>query len=157
MTCKQKDQKLERQSMHKNRLRNRKLRKGIRNRARDWKKRGFRGLIFHQVLIVENDMLRFCQMVCYSGGKQGHISSKCHNPLGICYTCNEPEHVNADRPKIPQNRKSLLGFRAPLLLESGSNGTLVINSFPVYGLFDSWICRSFVSCDFCKKFANPFE
>ncbi|XP_022038817.1 uncharacterized protein LOC110941486 [Helianthus annuus] len=97
---------------------------------------------------------------CYKCGKEGHSSYQCPNSPKTCFNCFEKGHIKSECPKLQQESKKedkkQEGSRAKGRMfqitseEAKSHpnvisGIFLLNSIPVYVLFDTGATMSFIS------------
>ncbi|XP_022003208.1 uncharacterized protein LOC110900633 [Helianthus annuus] len=99
---------------------------------------------------------------CYKCGKEGHSSYQCPNNSKTCFHCFEKGHIKSECPKLQQESKKedkkQEGSRAKgrmfqITSEEAKSqpnvvsGIFLINSIPVYVLFDTGATMSFISSE----------
>ncbi|XP_021991419.2 uncharacterized protein LOC110888187 [Helianthus annuus] len=102
---------------------------------------------------------------CFKCGKEGHSSYQCPDNPKTCFNCFEKGHIKSECPKLQQGSKKedkkQEGSRAKGRMfqitseeaKSQSNvvsGIFLINSIPVYVLFDTGATMSFISSEIAQ-------
>ncbi|XP_021975263.1 uncharacterized protein LOC110870386 [Helianthus annuus] len=97
---------------------------------------------------------------CYKCGKEGHSSYQCPSSPKTCFNCFEKGHIKSECPKLQQESKKedkkQEGSRAKgrmyqitseeaKSLPNVISGIFLLNSIPVYVLFDTGATMSFIS------------
>ncbi|XP_022041975.1 uncharacterized protein LOC110944629 [Helianthus annuus] len=97
---------------------------------------------------------------CYKCGDEGHTFYKCPNNPKTCYNCFQKWHVKSECPKLQQGSKKegnneensrAKGRMFQITSEEAKahpnvvSGTFLLNSIPVYVLFDTGATMSFIS------------
>ncbi|XP_021979167.1 uncharacterized protein LOC110875277 [Helianthus annuus] len=99
---------------------------------------------------------------CFKCGKEGHSSYQCPNNPKTCFNCFERGHIKSECPKLQQESKKedkkqegskAKGRMFQITSEEAKSqpnvvsGIFLINSIPVYVLFDTGATMSFISSE----------
>ncbi|XP_022042039.1 uncharacterized protein LOC110944700 [Helianthus annuus] len=99
---------------------------------------------------------------CYKCGEEGHTSYKCANNPKTCFNCLQKGHVKSECPKLQQgskkegkneNSSKAKGWMFQITSEEAKvhpnvvSGIFLLNSMPIYVLFDTGATMSFVSSE----------
>ncbi|XP_022029678.1 uncharacterized protein LOC110930636 [Helianthus annuus] len=97
---------------------------------------------------------------CFKCGEEGHTSYKCPNNPNTCFNCFQKGHVKSECPKLQQGSKKegkndgsskTKGRMFQITSEEANShpnmvsGIFLLNSIPVYVLFDTGATMSFIS------------
>ncbi|XP_021999691.1 uncharacterized protein LOC110897162 [Helianthus annuus] len=97
---------------------------------------------------------------CYKCGKEGHSSYQCPSSPKTCFNCFEKGHIKSECPKLQQESKKedkkqegprAKGRMFQITSEEAKShpnvisGIFLLNSIPVYVLFDTGATMSFIS------------
>ncbi|KAJ0460799.1 putative RNA helicase transcription factor interactor and regulator CCHC(Zn) family [Helianthus annuus] len=97
---------------------------------------------------------------CYKCGEEGHTSYKCPNNPKTCFNCFQKGHIKSKCPKLQQGSKKegkneesskAKGRMFQITSEEAKShpnvvsGIFLLNSIPVYVLFDTGATMSFIS------------
>ncbi|KAJ0932532.1 putative nucleotidyltransferase, Ribonuclease H [Helianthus annuus] len=97
---------------------------------------------------------------CYKCGKEGHSSYQCPSSPKTCFNCFEKGHIKSECPKLQQESKKedkkqegskAKGRMYQITSEEAKSlpnvisGIFLLNSIPVYVLFDTGATMSFIS------------
>ncbi|XP_035845155.1 uncharacterized protein LOC118491458 [Helianthus annuus] len=109
---------------------------------------------------------------CYKCGKEGHSSYQCPTSPKTCFNCFEKGHIKSECPKLQQESrkedKKQEGSRAKGRMfqitseEAKSHpnvisGIFLLNSIPVYVLFDTGATMSFISNEIIQHLSFKIE